>query len=252
MFFSDKLDLISLDFVPQKACFSKAQIEWRGILLNGKTAEDKPIVDLSDENLTELVFELFGPLEFIEMAELYQSIQKIEALNKAMNWSQFFSEQKLAYQPRTLELFDKLLQLSEDFKSWASSRKLSASDLMPINSLKDLDLFNSLSPLFSELQFTRSEGKKLIDLLVDLILLGKTKSELLPQEKQNWIFQLSEMRYPNTTQMDMEQKSSHWPEFVQVQNKRLGDRLTYNMQIQYTDAKDLNQKLNRLSELSLG
>ena len=115
-----------------------------------------------------------------------------------------------------------------------------------------MEIFSELSALFSELQCSRSDGKRIIDLLVDLILLGKSKMELEPQEGKNWLTQLMDLRYPNTTQSDRSEKNLAWPEFVQVQNKRLGDQLTYNMQIQYTDNKDLNQKLHRLSELSMG
>ena len=67
---------LSLNFRPRNPCFSKAGIEWRGVVLNGKTAPNKALVDLSDEDLSELIHELFGKLEFIEVAELFQAIEE--------------------------------------------------------------------------------------------------------------------------------------------------------------------------------
>ena len=96
MFFADKLDLISLSFVPRNPCFSKAQIEWRGVVLNGKLSEDKPIVDLSDEDLSDLTFELFGELQFIEVAELYEALQTSD-ISSHMNWESYFKKINLRF-----------------------------------------------------------------------------------------------------------------------------------------------------------
>ena len=250
MFFSDKSELISLSFVPRNKCFSKAQIEWRGIVLNGKVSANKPIVDLSNEDLNDLIFELFGKLSFIEVSELFEAVESSE-LARSISWEEYFKKIEMHYNQRNKELFLKVNTLPEVFKNWCFERKLSASDLMPIASLNNFEIFNSLSALFDELNCSRNDGKKIIDILVDLILMGKTKKDLIPMECQVWLKHLSEIRYPETTKTDYQSSQKNvWPEFVQVQNKRMGDKLTYNMQIQYTDQYDLNQKLNRLSQIS--
>ncbi|MCJ8275400.1 MAG: hypothetical protein HRT44_02595 [Bdellovibrionales bacterium] len=250
MFFSDKADLISLDFTPRKPCFSKAQMEWRGVVLNGKVSQDKPIVDLSDEKLDELIFELFGELSFVELAELHEAIESSD-ISESMNWELYAKKMKIHWNQRNRGLFAQVCSLPESFKSWCDERKVSASDLMPLNSLRDMETFIELSPVFSELRLTRNDGKKVIDLLVDLLLMGTPTQELRPEDGQDWLKALYNKRYPNTQETDhVRQTQTSWPEFAQVQNRRHGDRLTYNMQIQYLDNKDLTSKLNRLSQIA--
>ncbi|MCB0378169.1 MAG: hypothetical protein KDD33_06730 [Bdellovibrionales bacterium] len=239
---------LCLEFRPRKACFSKAQVLWRGFALNGLLSATQPQVDLSQEDLTELLFDLYGTLELVELSELYQAVLKEPSLQQKIDWPQFFRNQGLQYNMRLVDLLKVLTDLPTTFKNWAFEKKVSANDLMPLISLKDPSGFTQICEVIAERRLTRSEGKKAIDLLVDLFLMGKTARELMPLDESSWIDQLSSLRYPQTKKRDQQQANTQnqWPDFVQVQSLRQGDRRIHRMQIHYFDDSDLSEKLRRL------
>lgn len=252
MFFSDKSDVICLAWSPRSHCFSKAQIEWNGLILNGAVAIDKPIVDLSSEDLNELVSDLFGSLGFIELCELHQALQSHKNVQEKIDWKLLFAKNQMSWNDRTLELINKLADCTPAFLDWAYDHKLSQQDLMPLNGLSNLQTFNDLSIHFFNLHLSRNDGKQAVDLLVDLLLFGLTPEKLTPQESLPWLQQLLQLRNPEATKAEQAtETTSHWPRYVQVQKLRQGDRLMQKMQITYSDAKDLSDKLNRLSNMDL-
>lgn len=229
-----------------------AQIEWNGIVLNGTIPADKPIVDLSHEDLNDLIGDLFGFLSFVELCELYLAFDIHEKARKKLNWEVLFSRYNMNWNARTQELVEKLAGCEKDFVDWAYTHKMSAQDLMPLNGLKDLENFNFLSSHFSKLNLSRNEGKQTIDLLVDLIMLDFSRADLEPLANQDWIQYLYSLRNPTVAQVDKEQSpESPWPRYVQVQKQRQGDKITQKMQITFSDNKDLFEKLNRLKNMDV-
>lgn len=230
-----------------------AQVEWNGIILNQQTNQDKAIVDLSQTDLTELIWDLFGTLSFIEITELYTALEN-SPIKTSMNWQVYFQKQQMHFNQRFVELTKGLQQLSPPFKEWCFQRKLSAQDLMPLNSLKEFDHFNKLSLYFSEQSISRNEGKKVIDLLVDLLLLDTPIDTLIPSEQSDWLTQLTKLRTPKTLINDQKlkaQNSQVWPKYVQASKYRQGDKLLNKIQIIYLDNKDLGDKLSRLNKMEL-
>lgn len=249
VFFSDKSDLKYLDFRPIKPSFSMAQVEWKGVVLNQVASLDKSIVDLSHEDPTNLVFDLFGPLSFVELFQLHREGQTVPELS--LDWNRLFKLNSFHFSQRTEQLFESLALMPNEFIDWARGRQCSAQDLMPLISLKTIDDMKLLSVFFSEKNLTRNEGKKVLDLLVDLLLLGKNFDELKPKES-NWLESLQKLRTPMTQARDEKQKiSDGWPRYVQVQKMRTGDQLLHRMQITFSDNNDLSEKLSRLSEKSM-
>ena len=150
----------SLHFTPKNHCFSKALIKWKGITLNGSPASNKPTFDLSGENITELLLDLFNSLCFVEACLLYHSTKEYPRLFETVDWNLFFKKQKIHLNSRNLELLEKLKSMPEDFLTWAREHQMSPRDLMPINSIDNPDSLKILTKNFPKLKLNRNEGKK--------------------------------------------------------------------------------------------
>ncbi len=239
----------TLNFSPKKCCFSKVLIKWKGLALNGLLAFHQPVIDLSGEDITELLLELFGSLSFVEVCFLYQAVGKHPDLFESVDWKLFFKKQKFQLNSRNLELFEKLESMTREFLIWTQERQMSSGDLMPMNCLDDLDALKILTSHFQDMKLSRNEGKKILDLLVDLILMGKTTRELMPLS-DNWYQQLMAKRYPNTLNADKSpQTKKTWPTYVQTKSFRQGDRVVHQLHLTYSNEDDLNSKLKHLSQM---
>ena len=222
-------------------------MEWHEIIVNGQAQSAQPIIDLSDENLTELLYDLFQPLSFVELFELYEATQKEPSMQAEVNWQKLFEKSNKTWTQRTEQLFMKMSQLPKEFIDWCFERKMECRDLMPINGLSDLKAFSALAVKFSQFSFTRNEGRMIIDLLVDLLLMKKSPEELLVVCDEQWLSSLEKIRNPKTLQKQ-ESKENKWPKYAQEQRFRHGDRWQYKLNIQFKDSKDLEKKLKNLSE----
>ncbi len=246
----NKEPMKNLNFSPKNHCFSKALIKWKGIALNGFSASGKITLDLSGENITELLLDLFSPLSFVEVCLLHRASGQHPDFFKSIDWNLFFQKQNLHLNSRTLELFEKLKLMPREFLTWAEEHQMSSRDLMPINSLDDLNSLNILVKNFPKLKLNRNEGKKILDFLVDLILMGQKTEELTPSSG-NWFQQLTNKRYPNTLNNDkLRENKKSWPAYVQTKSSRQGDRMIHKLHITYSNEKDLNSKLKRLSQMN--
>lgn len=148
---------------------------------------------------------------------------------------------------RNTELQGKIAQAPKAFLTWVEDKKASASDLMPLNSFSDLSQAHSLLEIFPQQRLTRSQGRQALDLIADLLLM-KTPVDLLHPQQGSWLEQLRQLRYPQTTSRDSEPglEARDWPQFSKVQKRRSGDRLNYQVTIQFQNLDDLNDKLSRL------
>ena len=239
-----------LNFYPKNQCFSKALIKWKDLALNGLLASGKPIVDLSQEDITELLLDLFGPLSFIEICLLHWASKEHPNLFESVDWMLFFQKQNFQFNSRNLELSAKLKAMPHDFLIWSQKHQMSPRDLMPINSLDNPDCLKGLVKNFPDLKLTRNEGKKILDILVDLILMGEKTGELAPSS-DNWFQQLAVKRYPKSLKTNSSpEKEEQWPAYVHIKRSRQGDRVVHKLQLTYNDQRDLNSKLERLYQMT--
>ncbi len=249
MFFTDKWDLITLPFKPRQSCFSKARVEWKGIVLNNLDNPDQPIIDLSDQDIHELLVDLFGPLSFIELAELKKACLEQQLLGpEQLHWPRLLELNDFIGSDRHIEILETLSLMPSSFHQWAFDRKLAPQELMPLNSLAPTLLTSCYWDNFLSLSPTRSEGRLLIDLIVDLSLIKNALPEqTLASHPADWLKELGRIRYPQQTQRDQNSSvPSAWPQFAKVQTVRQGDRRVHKMQIDFYDAEDLQKKLERL------
>ena len=265
-----------LNFHPKGHYFSRIPVLWKGLLLNPSPSGNlnSTPMDLSLENAGELLWDLLGPMTFVEVSRLYNACQEHPHFFQAVDWNSFFQKQKLFWNQRNLELIEKLKTTNHGFLHWAQDRQMSGRDLMPLNSLDSMKTFNIPGEKFRELGITRSEGKNILDLLVDLILMGQTAETLMPQSStektkqtgsqnplqintktmspsKNWYQQLMAQRYPNTWNRDSAtQTTKSLPHYAQVKKFRQGDQMIHKLQITYKDESDLDSKLKHLHRIN--
>ena len=145
-------------------------------------------------------------------------------------------------------MFAKLPALPKVFFDWAHQRKIELKDLLPLNALSDLAPFISLAQAIADLQLSRNDGKQVIDLLVDLLLLDHSPKTLLEMAGTDWPKTLEKVRKPMAHAEPATQSNSAWPSYVGEQKFRQGDRWQHRLQISYHDTKDLQKKLVQLSQ----
>jgi hypothetical protein len=234
-------------FILERPHFRSVRIVWQGLTLND--GPQQPMVDLSDQDINELLINLWGPLGLIELVELHQQSHKEPALSSGLNWSQLISKSGFQYNERLWELIQKLSFLPSSFLKWAQEKKCSPQDLMPINALSQSHPHTAWLDL-AHLNPTRSEGKQLVDLVVDLLLFGCP----VPTPDQGlsaWVKELRQLRYPEQHRADQDKSApvQNWPQFAQVRKVRQGDRLLHSLQLLFSDHRDLQDKLKRLQQL---
>lgn len=248
VFISDKSELEKLSFKARGHHFTMAQVEWRNVILNPGACESRPVVDLSQNSFTEVLVELYGNLGLIEIFELFTACRAFSELNENLDKNQFMQKQAMVWNQRQEQLFERLAQAPQEFLDWAHNKQMSSKDLQPLLSLTEL---NEVSEILTALALqapSRNEGKQILDLVVDLVLLKHSQQSLLPQPGSDWLKYLTQLRQPQASARQQQQPpSSPWPKYVQVVNYRQGDRMLKKMQITYSDRQDLQTKLQRLS-----
>ncbi len=245
-----------LDFKPSHSTpLGLATFFWKNTQLNHSQYAETPKVDLSDLPLNDVLSQLFGPLTLIETYNLLRACQKNENLGPHINWPDYFKSHNRFWSEKVSTLFDQFDNCPQEFLCWCNDKKLENKDLLPLLALKTEDHwveFQILAPCWQEQNLSRSDGRMILDLVVDLILMGKKADELFPQNLKSWTGQLQSIRNPMTAQRDDNYELGQWPQFVKVKKQRQGDVLTQMMEITFLNKEDLQSKLKRLIDRSQG
>lgn len=236
----------SLDFTPNNHHPQLIQVLWQDVSLNTKAASST--VDMSELPLAQVLFDFYGPLTLMEIFQLFQKVEQIPSLQQHFDKKEFCQKQGRQWNQRLSDLFTKLEATPKSFQNWAINKQMDIKGLQPLLSLQDVSEFTPLLNTLADKNLTRNEGKQALDLLVDLFLMETPLEEILPTGNTPWLESLLQKRNPMAWAKQQEQKNDHWPRYVQVVNHRQGDRVLKKMQIVYSDAKDLQEKLQRLSK----
>lgn len=163
----------------------------------------------------------------------------------------------------------------EEFIHWSIIKKAHSGDLRSLSlcgqdSQVDFkDSFWSLLKSFNKAQLSLSEGKKILEWIIDLFAQGESaetltfeskKTSLLPDypSKKNWIKRLYHLRYAKSTQEDYKKikftKETAWPPGVQVQFARKGDQSGFESRIFISSSSsskvqdDISKSLRKIQE----
>lgn len=205
-----------------------------------------PLVDMSEQNLTTVLSELYPSLSLIETMELFAAINST-SLSSHLDRTAFMQAQKMQWNQRLQDLFELLAKTPATFKNWAHTKSMGIKDLQPLLSIDDVESITGELKILGDSQLSRNDGKSFIDLVVDLVMMKIDFSEVFTSPSQSWLSSLKKLRYPNATSQDLKASPSQiWPKYVQVVKQRQGDRVLNKMQITYADKTDLKEKLQRL------
>jgi hypothetical protein len=221
---------------------------WQGVVLNPQATAGGPTVDLSEHPLPDCLFDLYGPLSLGQCFELVKACEGVPSLHQGLDLPRFFKLQSRHWNERLSDLYQVVKQAPPAFLGWVHQKQVGQKDLQPLVSLGAMDEISPLLDQFPVANLSRNEGKQILDLLVDLLLLKNASDRLAPPAKGSWLQHLKALRYPLSQKSDKRPQPAGWPQYVQVVRHRQGDRVLQRLQITYHDATDLQDKLSRLAQ----
>lgn len=231
-----------LDHQLSKIC----TFRWRGHLLSAAVATNAPEIDMGDQDLTDLIIDLYPSLGWADYAVLKKRIESEPQLSQSLDHEKLARHFGFAFNDRSEQIRQKFLDCSPLFIEWARTKKASQQDLAPLAALGNLENFNPILEKMVAANLSRSEGKQVLDWLVDLYLMGYDLGELTVDDCKKWQTNIFRLRYPNTHSEDAKEAEKIWPTYCQHSRHRNGDRLEQALRIKFTDLDDLAGKLSTL------
>lgn len=246
----------NLDFSPHKPWpESLPAFCFRNELLCGFNRESGFAISLDEKNLIEILYDLYPDLSFIELCRLSS---KIRAFENSRDPGTLIKKlwQIYGYQYRdSLELVvEKVLQLPTEAQAWLQEKKMAPQDLAPLRSLTDLNQLDSFWSILSTSPHSKSEGVKIIEWLIELILLNHPMDQLLPLKPgAAWVTQLQALRYPQSNKQDLHAetkiRSLAWPLRSEARWARKGDRSGVELKLFFSHPQELKRALERLDQV---
>ena len=151
------------------------------------------------------------------------------------------------------------MELSQIFKRfpafyrWSAKKKLNSKDLSLLTEFKDSSAFESLIQWIEKREPGHSEGRQILDLGGELLLMGRSLKALLERETKapELIEKLKKLRWPETMGRD-EKKSKiidslNWPNSIKARWIRQNDRGALSIHFQSFSLRDMKQKIQKLN-----
>ena len=257
-----------------------------GELLCGFNRLCGPVIQLEKETLAGCFKALYPELSFQELSRLSTKLPfDINLLQEL--WALY----GFRWKESLFEVCQKVSELPMEVQGWLHLKKLGPQDLAPLRSIPSVQILNDFWPYILKFNFSKSEGTKLIELLVELLLLEIPQEKLLPQSQlgtQNqlskqkneipphsisenlnikkqgsdnttegsaWLKYLFEIRHPQSTQQDrMAEKSIvnlGWPLKSEARWSRRGDRAGIEFKMFFSHPQELKRSLDRLQQICI-
>lgn len=218
-------------------------------LLCGFERQEGMAVDLSAGDLPPSLKALYPEISFPELARLTDKVSNDEILQKEL-WELY----GYRYKENLLDVAQQVLKLPLEVQRWLHQKKFGPQDLAPLRSLTEIATIQEFWPLLIQSHYSKSDGAKIIELLVELTLMEKPISQLLPQREISfWLKQLQEMRHPMITQNDANAekkiRSVAWPLKSEAKWARRGDRAGVELKLFFSHPQELKRSLERLQQV---
>jgi hypothetical protein len=204
------------------------------------------------ENIAILFRSLYFELTTCELARLYSAAANVPKFPI----QEVFGKFQVRLNDQLSLLCAQIIKLPAGFQNFCSEKKWAFSDFQPILAAKDLIITPFLFRIM-DLGLSRNHSALALELIVDLLLLGKTPVEILSDSSiktgEQWILSLRTMRYPNSSKRDdwaAEQVDLlPWPGSTQARWVRQGDRAGIELKLFVTQPSDLKNYLQSLSAI---
>lgn len=231
---------------------------WNYHLLSGFRRDEGMVFDISStaSSFIEAFQSCHPDLTLPELARFYTAIKNVKSLiEDEDSWSQFFSFYQLRYQESLIKILEKVCQCPLSFQNWLSEKQFGARELEVLNAVAVGDI-NPLLQVWNTKELSKSEGSLALEYAVELFLLGKTWSEILPEQdlkSKAFLQHLKSMRYPETTAKDESRKKGlralPWPTQIQANWSRQGDQAGIEIRFRVSSLNDFNKKLKGLNQV---
>lgn len=243
----------SFDFSPRIAWpEGLPAVAINGFLIAGFQQEmvfDHALPEIDKDGIAALFRSLYFELTTPELARLYRS-------TSVSTWfpiQEVLAKFQVRWTENNEKLSDIICQLPMGFQNYCSEKKWSFGDFQPLAAAKGL----ILSPFFMrmiDLNLSRSQSVAALELIVDLLLMGKQPLELLPDDamtSDTWMDSLRHLRYPESSQKDdwasRQVQELPWPGTAQARWTRQGDRTGIELKLFVSQPTDLKKYLQSLS-----
>lgn len=157
-------------------------------------------------------------------------------------------------------LAKKLNQLPLPIHRFLQNKKMGPQDLAPLRAMPSLEILAPIWPALMTSSFSKSEMTQALELIVELLLLGKTNEEVLPDHATDkpstpslgWLQKLKAHRFPKTTQQDQSAdekiRNLSWPLKSEARWARRGDLSGVELKLFFSHPQELQRALARLEQ----
>lgn len=237
-----------------------------------RTLDHESVIDLKNQNLSLCLKTIYPSLSFPELSRLIAQLLVRYPHNSSLTnemWGHY------GYQPRenlTL-LAQKVIALPLDIQHWLSQKKFAPQDLAPLRALDDLSVLDDYWDDLLLANPSKSEGVKWLEMLIELILMGVSKEQLMLSSTASadshadasttrstthttaqWLSHLHALRYPLATQQTSlaEQKirAFAWPPKSEARWTRRGDRSGVELKLFFANPQELKINTLRLEKIA--
>ncbi len=219
-----------------------------------QTPPQPKTVKLEGNSLPQFLKGIYPQLSFMELSRLSEKIKQHPQLNDLQHLMELWFLYGYRNYENSQSLIEKIVTLPKEVQKWIHQKKLSPQDLAPLNALTTPDSLSLLEPLwltFIDCGFSKSEGVKGLEYLVELLLLGNSVEDLRPPHSPcssaQWLDFLHSKRFPMSTHQDKmaEEKIRvvFWPKKMESRWVRRGDRAGVELKVFFTHPDELKQNL---------
>jgi|GEM_PF-3123489 len=235
-------DSKALSYGLRGKALSLFSLSWKGHWI---TPAKEHFQEVGDQPLMTVLEEVFKNLDLVDTCRLWQNCCEI-GFDQEVPKKQFFKIFGFPINPRTESLPEVFIKLSDECLQWIRKRRFSFGDFVPILSLTSTEDISRLLKPLSQCDLSRSEGRKALDLLVDLKMMNREVPTA--SNKIEWMQQLEMNRFPNTQKRDevKEQFYDSLPKYGNYRGVRQGDQWSHSLTVQFSEHADGVKKLKAL------
>lgn len=205
-----------------------------------------------EEEIASLFRSLYFELSACELARLWKNA----LLLPSFPVKKIFSKFHVPWTESIEKLCPLVTQLPIGFQNFCTAKKWSFSDFLPLTAAQGL----IMSPFYLrmiEMNLSRNHGVLALELIVDLLFMGRTPVELLPSDTtvtaEQWLESLRALRYPESSGKDhwssRQLDQLPWPGTAEARWTRQGDKPGIELKLFVSNPSDLKKYLQSLSEV---
>lgn len=193
---------------------------------------------------------LYHQLSFVEIARLTQLLKVTPILPVAELWQAYH----YSFNQHHQELVEIITQLPSYFLKYTQEKQWDPQDFYILKSVKDLSLLENLFINLSQKNPSKSLGGQIFELATELLLLGRTWTELEPQNLSNeeWHKKLNTLRYQQALSLDHEKSSilkTIPSQLAQAKWVRRGDKAGVELKLFFSSSTELSKNILQLQKL---